>query len=98
MRTAEASLERWRRAVVDIMAYNDQAPIPELRWFVNPAAVKALVGGRGSEIGKYLKEEWQDQLDAHHAKYDLRPGHNHARKNIRERVYGDTSPVEDEEE
>jgi len=99
IRTIEASRERWRRAVDQIMEYNDAAAIPELRWYINAAAVKALVGGRGAEIGRYLKAEWQAELDEHHAKYGLRPGHNHARTNIRERVLGDAAAlVEDEEE
>jgi hypothetical protein len=99
-RTTEAARERWRRAVDMIMAYNDQATMPELRWFVNASAVKGLVGGKGTEIGKYLKENRQAELDAHHAKWNLRPGVNHGRTNIRERVLGDDAAsmeTEDEE-
>lgn len=101
IRTPEASRERWRRAVDQIMAYNEAAAFPELRWFINAASVKGLVGGRGTEIGQYLKEERQAELDEHHKKHGLRPGHNHARSNIRERVLGEaaspTDPADEEE-
>lgn len=99
-RTTEASMERWRRAVDMLLAYNDRADLPELRWFISPSAIKALVGGRGTEIGKYLKEQRQAELDAHHAKYGIRPGINHARLEfIRERVLGaDAASVEADDE
>ena len=35
-KTTEAATERFRRAVAAIMAYNDAAPVPEMRWFISP--------------------------------------------------------------
>jgi hypothetical protein len=97
-RTPEASIEKWRRAVDMIMAYNDRVDIPELRFYVNAAAVKALVGGRGAEIGRYLKEQRQEELNAHHSQYKLRPSINYGRENIRERVLGENAaPLEEQD-
>jgi hypothetical protein len=100
IRAPEASIERWRRGVEMIMQYNEQASIPELRWYINAAAVKALVGGRGTEIRRYLQSR-QAELDAHHQAYGLRPSINHGRSNIRERVMSEQAALmedDDEEE
>lgn len=97
VRASEASIERWRRAVEMIKEYNEKASMPELRWYINAASVKALIGGRGTEIKRYLQTR-QDELDEHHKKYGLTPGRNHGRTNIRERVLGENAaPLEDEE-
>lgn len=95
-RTSEASIERWRRAVDLIMQYNDNAAMDELRWFINASAVKMLVGGRGTDIGRYLQSR-QSELDEHHKKYGLTPGRNHGRSNIRERVLPGYAPEEENE-
>ncbi|MBO0793823.1 MAG: hypothetical protein J2P36_23125 [Ktedonobacteraceae bacterium] len=97
MRTSEASMEKWRRAVDMIEAYNENATMPELQWFINASAVKALVGGRGTEINKYLQTR-QSELDEHHKQYSLTPGRNHGRTNIRERVMGESAAPEEDEE
>jgi hypothetical protein len=98
IRTPSASAEKWRRGVDMIMAYNDRVEMPELRWYINASAVKMLVGGRGTDIGKYLKSR-QSELDEHHKKNKLTPGRNHGRTNIRERVMGaNAAPMEDDEE
>jgi hypothetical protein len=96
-RVPEASLERWRRAVDWIMDYNRKASMPELRWFINASAVKMLVGGRGTEIGKYLQTR-KSELDEHHKQLGLTPGRNHGRTNIRERVLGENAVELDHDE
>lgn len=96
-RTPQASIERWRRAVDLIKAYNDRAEMPELRWYINAAAVKALVGGRGTEINKYLATR-KEELDEHHKKHELTPGRNHGRTNIRERVMPESAALVDDED
>ncbi len=95
-RTPEASQEKWRRAVNDIIEFNTNASIPELRIYINAASVKQAVGGRGTEIKKYL-ETRQDEIEAHHQRYKLKASLNYGRDNIRERLYpGSTAPSEEE--
>jgi hypothetical protein len=88
-RTPQASLERWRRAVERIMQWNKEVRVPELRVYINATSVKEIYGGRGTEIKKYL-ETRQEEIEAHHNTYGLRPAINYGRTNIRERVLGET--------
>jgi len=95
-RSAEASQEKWRRAVNDMIVWNDKASIPELRMYINAASIKQAVGGRGTEIKKYL-ESRQAEIEAHHQKYKLKASINYGRDNIRERLYPDAvEPAEEE--
>jgi hypothetical protein len=81
-----AAQERFRRAVQAIMDYNDQeGMLPEMRWYVTPAVVTDLVGGRPPDAKEYIQSCWEE-IDAHHQKYKLRPGYNRRSINIRERV------------
>lgn len=79
-----AAQERFRRAVKAIMAYNDQVDLPEMRWYISPAVVVDLVGGRPSDVKEYLAS--REDIEAHHQKYGLRPGYNRRSINIRERI------------
>lgn len=97
-RTPDASLEKWRRAVNDMIAWNDKASMPELRMYINAASVKQAVGGRGTEIKKYL-ETRQAEIDENHQKHKLKASINYGRDNIRERLYPDAvepAPAEEE--
>jgi Telomere resolvase len=85
-RTPGAATERFKRAVDAILAYNDQATIPEMRWFVNAAAVKDLVGGRPGDAKEYIQQRLEVDIKAHHEKYSLRPGVNSKSVPIQERV------------
>jgi hypothetical protein len=94
----DASHARWKRGVDLIIEYNNKIAIPELRWFINATTVKQLIGGKGTEIKKYLESHHLDAINAHHEKHGLKSSNNRARTNIRERVLGDSSPLEDNEE
>ncbi|MGH2478663.1 MAG: protelomerase family protein [Ktedonobacteraceae bacterium] len=90
-KTSEAAAERFRRATEAIMAYNDQASMPELRWFLNAAAIVDLVGGRPPDAKEYL--ESREDVKAHHAKYNLTPGYNRRSIKITERIIVPEEPV-----
>ncbi len=95
-RTPEASQEKWRRAVNDLKVWNDKATMSELRFYINAAVIKQAVGGRGTEIKKYL-ESRQAEIDEHNQRYKLKPSINYGRTNVRERLYpGAAEPVEEE--
>lgn len=81
-RTPEAAAERFRRAVDAIIAYNNSINDPDKRWFVNPAVVVDLVGGKAVSdkqysVANYL-ETRKDEIEAHHKSFDpvVRPGYN----------------------
>ena len=104
MKTTEAATERFRRAVEAIMEYNDVVPVPEMRWFISPAAVVDLVGGRPSDVKEYLLTR-QAELDAHHQKFapKITPRYNRHPMSITERVKmqeepGELSYVSDDEQ
>ncbi len=86
-KTTEAAQERFRRAVAAIMEYNDSVPEPEMRWYVSPAVVVDLVGGRPSDVKEYLLSR-KDELDAHHNKFDpkITPGYNRRPMSITKRI------------
>jgi hypothetical protein len=92
-KTTEAAQERFRRAVAAIMTYNDAVPVPEMRWFISPAVVVDLVGGRPSDVKEYLQTR-QAELDAHHQKFDpkITPGYNRRPMSITERVKMEDEP------
>jgi hypothetical protein len=78
MQTPQAISERCRRAVDAIMAYNDAAAMPAMRWYINPAVVVDLVGGRPPDVKEYLTLR-RAEIDAHHQKYRLSSGYNRGR-------------------
>lgn len=82
--TMDAATEKWRRAVDAIIAYNNSVESPELRWYINPAVIVDLVGGKPAIIATYLKT--RPDVQAHHEKYDLKVGYNRRAVNIKERV------------
>lgn len=74
MKTPEAAVERYRRAVEAMMAYNDTVDL-SLRWYINVAAVRQLVGGRAPNVQEYLDSR-RTEIEVHHHKHRLLPGHN----------------------
>ena len=62
------------RAVAAIVAYNDAAPLPEARWYINPALLVDLVGGAPSKAKQYIDEH--PEVKAHNEAYKLSPGLN----------------------
>jgi hypothetical protein len=74
MKTPEAAAERYRRAVEAIFAHNGAVDLP-LRWYINVAAVRQLVGGRAPNVQAYLDSR-RTELEVHHRRYRLLPGHN----------------------
>jgi hypothetical protein len=63
-----AATERYRRAVNAIIAHNRQAQDRLHRWFINPAIVRDLVGGRNDKVRDYLATRAQE-IDAHHKEF-----------------------------
>jgi hypothetical protein len=94
-KTPGAAQERYRRAVEAIMAYNDRVDMPELRWYINPAVVVDLVGGRPADVKAYL-ESRQEEIAAHHTKYGLTPGYNRRPISITARITVPERPLEPE--
>src|SRR6266700_2926777 len=84
-------------AATDLIAWNDKATMSELRFYINAAVVKQAVGGRGTEIKKYL-ETRQEEIDTLNQLYKLKPSINYGRNNVRERLYPDLVVEPDEEE
>jgi hypothetical protein len=93
-KTTEAAQERFRRAVLAIMAYNDSVSEPEMRWYISPAVVVDLVGGRPSDVKEYLLTR-KDELDAHHNKFEqkITPGYNRRPLPITQRIHMEDVPV-----
>jgi hypothetical protein len=83
-KTPGAAQERFKRAADAIIAYNDQAAMPELRWYINAAVVTDLVGGRPSDAKAYL--DTRQDVEAHHQKHNLTPGYNRRPISIKERI------------
>lgn len=75
LRIPEATMERCRRAVAAIMAYNQAATHELDRWFIRQKEIKELVGGRGELISVYLQEH-QDEITAHHQAFGLNEKYN----------------------
>ena len=69
-----ATIERYRRAVEAIMAYNSTVDLPE-RWYINATAVTDLVGGQLPSAKEYLASR-RAEIEAHHHKYRLLRDHN----------------------
>jgi hypothetical protein len=69
-----ATIERYRRAVEAIMAYNSAVDLLE-RWYINAAAVTGLVGGQLPSAKEYLASR-RAEIEAHHHKYRLLRDHN----------------------
>lgn len=93
-KTPGAAQERFRRAVAAIMAYNDAAAEPEMRWYISPAVVVDLVGGRPSDAKEYLLSR-KEELDAHHNKFDqkITPGYNRRPMPITQRIKMEDAPA-----
>jgi hypothetical protein len=96
-RTTGASLERWRRAVDEIIAYNTAASMQEARWFINPAEVKKVAGGKAGKIKAYLATR-DDEIQAHHKQYGITPAFNKKGIKITERINLGLAPDEEMEE
>ena len=94
-KTTEAAQERFRRAVAAIMAYNDSVAEPEMRWFISPAVVVDLVGGRPSDVKEYLLSR-KAELDAHHQKFEqkITTGYNRRPIPITHRIKMEDVPAE----
>jgi Telomere resolvase len=94
-KTTEAAQERFRRAVAEIMAYNDSVSEPEMRWYISPAVVVDLVGGRPSDVKEYLLSR-KAELDAHHGKFEqkITPGYNRRPMPITQRIHMEEVPAE----
>jgi Telomere resolvase ResT/TelK catalytic domain len=93
-KTTGAVHERFGRAVVKIMEYNDSVAEPEMRWYISPAVVVDLVGGRPSDAKEYLLTR-KDELDAHHNKFEqkITPGYNRRPLPITQRIHMEEVPV-----
>ncbi len=93
-KTTEAAQERFRRAVGAIMAYNDSVTEPEMRWYISPAVVVDLVGGRPSDVKEYLLSR-KGELDAHHNKFEqkITSGYNRRPMPITQRIHMEDAPA-----
>jgi len=67
--------ERLKRALDAIIAYNDAAAEPSLRWHINEEIVCDLLGGQPSNEKRYLVRRYlagrRDEITAHHQKHRL---------------------------
>lgn len=76
-KTTEASYERFRRGVEAIKAYNEAAPAPEMKWYINPAVLAELMTGKPALASDYLNlPEIRADIKAHHEKHELTAGSN----------------------
>lgn len=71
-----ATKERIRRAIAAIVAYNDNAPSPMDRWYINATTVQHLSGARFPIVKEYFAEH-QAEIDAENAEHDLNARYNH---------------------
>jgi hypothetical protein len=78
-----ATKERIRRAIAAIAAYNDNAPSPNDRWFINATVVQHLSGARFPIIQEYFTEH-QAEIAQENAEYDLTPRYNHKPVSIKD--------------
>lgn len=90
-KTEAASNERLGRAVAAIMQYNDNAPMPEARWYIQASVLVDLVGGSPAVAKKYV--DAHPEIAQHHKKYNLNPGINRRGIPITERVTVPELPV-----
>jgi hypothetical protein len=75
IKTTEAAIERFRRAVDSIIAHNNAQQDPLHLWYINAAIVRDLVGGRNDAVQVYL-EKRKDEIEAHHQQFNLTPRQN----------------------
>jgi len=75
VKTAQATNERIRRAVVAIDKHNDACSSPMERWFINATAVHGLVAGRLPLISAYIVDH-QAEIDALNSKHSLTVAYN----------------------
>jgi hypothetical protein len=78
-----ATKERIRRAIAAIAAYNDNAPSPNDRWFINATVVQHLSGARFPIIQEYFADH-QAEIAQENAEYDLTPRYNHKPVSIKD--------------
>ena len=86
LKTAEATIERLRRATKAIMEHNAAAQEPLTRWYLNQSALHLLVGGRKVAIAEYL-EAHKEEIEAHHRQYGLTAMYNRKPVPITEMIH-----------
>jgi hypothetical protein len=74
MKTPEASVERFRRAVYAIMQWNE-GHRPLERWYITTLAIQNLVGGSKDAIKAY-QEAHAQEIEAHHQQMGIKPSFN----------------------
>ena len=78
----------------DLNDTNDSVSEPEMRWYISPAVVVDLVGGRPSDVKEYLLTR-KAELDAHHNKFEqkITPGYNRRPLPITQRIHMEDVPA-----
>ena len=85
-KTPQAAKERYRRVVEAIMHYNQHTTDQYGRWYINVSSVRSLLGSaRTHDVRTYLKSRQQD-LDVHHAQFQLTSSYNRKPYSITESV------------
>lgn len=89
----EATTERYNRAVLYIMLYNEPylKSMHEACWYISPKAMIDLVGGSPSTASDYLKA--RPDVEEYHKANNLTPGMNRKSVPITERVKVPELPV-----
>ena len=71
-----AAQERIKRAIAAIVAYNDNAPSANDRWYINATVVQQLSGARFPIIKEYFAAH-QSEIEQENAEHELTPRYNH---------------------
>ena len=92
-KTKEAAIERFRRGVDAVMAYNRSIPneSAELRWFINAPLLVELVGGAPTIAKSYI--DGRADVAQHHKDLGIQAGFNRRSVSVKERVQVPELPV-----
>jgi hypothetical protein len=91
MKAAEASMEKFRRAVWAIMHWNEEHDLLA-RWYVSTLAIQNLVGGDKALINAYL-EAHAEEIEEHHQQCEIKPSANRKQQSIKETIQVPDDPT-----
>jgi hypothetical protein len=88
----EASMEKFRRAVWTIMQWNETHSLLE-RWYLATLAIQELVGGDKKLINAYLDAHAEEEIEAHHQQWEIKPSANRKHQSIQEMILVPEEPI-----
>jgi hypothetical protein len=91
-KTKEAAIERFRRGVDALMAYNQSVDLPELRWFINAPLLVDLVGGAPTLAKEYI--DGRADVKQQHTDLQIVAGFNRRSVKVKDRVQVPELPTE----